>query len=186
MSEENSLREWLDAKRVTLNAEQLWAVESYIVMNFAALAEKPAERPALSAERVCGVIGNPEAGRKVCERPKGHTGYHQQGSIKWLGYFDKSDEAAISPSVQGSGDVELAAQYAEVYMSDYYLDRLAAEFAAIRQSAREAALEEAGDILTSYCREVIEDKKHASNGVRESLDAIRALAARAQGEETAQ
>jgi len=47
------MREWLEAKRLTLTPEQLWAVESYIVMNFAALAEKPAERPLQDLDSEC-------------------------------------------------------------------------------------------------------------------------------------
>lgn len=37
----------------------------------------------------CGVVGEPEAGRMVCELPAGHDGYHQQGTVRWLGYHPK-------------------------------------------------------------------------------------------------
>jgi hypothetical protein len=41
------------------------------------------------SEEKCGVVGEPEAGRCICELPKGHEGYHQQGGVRWLGYHPK-------------------------------------------------------------------------------------------------
>jgi hypothetical protein len=48
----------------------------------------------LAQAPVCGVIGEPEAGRKVCELPAGHDGYHQQGNVRWLGYHPTAAQAA--------------------------------------------------------------------------------------------
>jgi hypothetical protein len=41
----------------------------------------------------CGVVGEPEAGRKVCELPAGHDGYHRSGTVKWLGYHHRGERA---------------------------------------------------------------------------------------------
>jgi hypothetical protein len=39
--------------------------------------------------KICGVVGFPHAGKKVCELPNGHEGYHQQGTVSWLGYHEE-------------------------------------------------------------------------------------------------
>jgi hypothetical protein len=41
---------------------------------------------AIAEAQLCGVVGEPEAGRFVCELPKGHEGYHRSGLVSWLGY----------------------------------------------------------------------------------------------------
>lgn len=49
----------------------------------------------------CGVVGEPEAGRKVCELPTGHDGYHRQGRTRWIGYHPK--DCAAPPAQDASG-----------------------------------------------------------------------------------
>lgn len=48
--------------------------------------------------QTCGAVGEPEAGRMVCELPAGHDGYHRQGRVQWLGYFPKDAPAAPASS----------------------------------------------------------------------------------------
>lgn len=47
---------------------------------------------------VCGVVGHPEAGRRVCELFFGHEGYHQQGNVRWLGYHPVVPDAPLEPT----------------------------------------------------------------------------------------
>ena len=148
-----------------------------VVEPVAALAEKPAERPA-DLRNILGVSHSAELDANISELRRDGRFKMAANLEFWKNKF--TELAAERPaSVQGSGDVELAAQYAEVYMSDYYLDRLAAEFAAIRQSAREAALE----ALTE--QDVAEAYQSAPNwhSVLTSLQYRAICAARAQGEE---
>lgn len=42
-------------------------------------------REAFQPAAACGVVGYLEPGRRVCELPPGHDGYHQQGGSRWLG-----------------------------------------------------------------------------------------------------
>ncbi len=57
-----------------------------------ALRECADELEAALAAEPCGVVGEPDTVRQVCELPKGHDGYHQQGGVKWVGYHPNAAE----------------------------------------------------------------------------------------------
>jgi len=64
-----------------------------LVMELRNALQESLEDAAVTPEgrQVCGVVGEPEAGRMVCELHAGHDGYHQQGRVRWLGYHLKAD-----------------------------------------------------------------------------------------------
>lgn len=90
-------------------------------MQLAALID---EVRGVDAEPLCHVVGFPEAGRKVCQLRKGHEGYHQDGSVRWLGYVSAPSQPAAPVElpvvgwIRGSGLQMLKDGYAATLYVD--------------------------------------------------------------------